>query len=203
MKTTIQRGTKGSAGVRGNTARQHRKAVERQTVVEPTPASCALSIKSILVPTDFSAASEKALAYAVPMARLFGAKLTLLHVVEPVAMPDFAKSLPIMMDEDKISAQCESHLKRIVSDLGLGPKLVERSVVRFGRAGDEIARSAAAVKADLIIISTHGYTGLKHALLGGTAERVVRYAACPVLIVRPTEHEFIMNRSESRSKALP
>ena len=150
-----------------------------------------LQIKSILVPIDFSPHSEKALAYAVPFAEQFGAKLTLLNVVEPVATPDFAPSFPLVMENDKVMAECRSHLKRVVTNLKIEPRLVEKTLVRQGRSFHEIADAARTLKADLIIISTHGYTGLKHALLGSTTERVVRHAPCPVLVVRGREREFV------------
>ena len=164
-------------------------AKSSSTTVELVPAL--LNIKSILVPIDFSAPSEKALAYAVPFARQFGAKLTLLHVVEPVATPDFAGSFPLVMENDKVMAECKRHLERVVKDLQIEPKLTERTLVRQGRSFHEIAEAARTLKADLIIISTHGYSGLKHALLGSTTERVVRHAPCPVLVVREREREFV------------
>jgi universal stress protein A len=152
-----------------------------------------LKLNSILVPIDFSAESEKALAYAVPFARQFGAKLTLLHVVEPVVTPDFAKSFPLAMENDKLMAECRRHLERIVKDSEIEPRLVEKTLVRYGRTFNEIADAARTLRVDLIIISTHGYTGLKHTLLGSTTERVVRHAPCPVLVVRPREHDFAGN----------
>lgn len=160
-----------------------------RTVSAPVPAS--LQIKYILVPIDFSAPSKKALDYAVPFAEQFGAKLTLLHVVEPVATPDFANSFPLMMENDKVRAACKAQLQSLVKEQAIDPKLVEKTLVRQGRAFHEIADAARTLKTDLIIISTHGYTGLKHALLGSTAERVVRHAPCPVLVVREREHEFV------------
>jgi nucleotide-binding universal stress UspA family protein len=150
-----------------------------------------MEMKSILVPTDFSPASEKALAYAVPLARACGARLTLLHVVEPVATPDFVSAFPLAMDNDKVKRECRSHLESIVRALKLEPRIVEKLVVRNGRAFHEIASAAKTLKADLIVISTHGRTGFKHALLGSTTERVVQHAPCPVLVVRPTEREFL------------
>lgn len=155
------------------------------------PAGSLLRIKSILVPIDFSAPSEKALAYAVPFAEQFGAKLTLLHVVEPVATPDFVNSFPLMMEDDKIMAGCKARLALLAKHASVDPKLVEKTLVRHGRAFHEIAQAAESLKVDLIIISTHGYTGLKHAWLGSTAERVVRHAPCPVLVVREGEHDFV------------
>jgi nucleotide-binding universal stress UspA family protein len=148
---------------------------------ENTLVPALLGIKSILVPTDFSAPSKKALDYAVPFAEQFGAKLTLLHVVERVATPGFANSLPLLMENDKLMAACKAQLQSLVKQKAIHPKLVERTLVRQGRSFREIADAVRTLKADLIIISTHGYTGLKHALLGSTAERVVRHAPCPVL----------------------
>ena len=152
-------------------------------------------MKSILVPIDFSAESEKALAYAVPFARQFGARLTVLHVVEPVALPDFAQSFPLTIENDKVMAECKRHLQRVVKDLAIEPAVMEKTLVRTGRSFHEIAQAARTLKIDLIIIATHGYTGLKHALLGSTTERVVRHAPCPVLVVRSHEHEFVANQA--------
>jgi universal stress protein A len=143
-----------------------------------------LRVKSILVPLDFSPPSKKALDYAVTFARQFKAKLTLLHVVEPVAMRDFAASFPLAIENDKLMAAAKSELEGAVKVARVPRGIVEKTLVRFGRSFHEIADAARTLKMDLIIISTHGYTGLKHALLGSTTERVVRHAPCPVLVVR-------------------
>jgi nucleotide-binding universal stress UspA family protein len=143
-----------------------------------------LRIKSILVPLDFSSPSKKALDYAVAFARQFKAKLTLLHVVEPVATPDFAGSFPLAIDDDKQMAAAKDELERVIKAARVPRGSVEKILVRFGRSFHEIADAARTRKVDLIVISTHGYTGLKHALLGSTTERVVRHAPCPVLVVR-------------------
>jgi nucleotide-binding universal stress UspA family protein len=95
------------------------------------------------------------------------------------------------MENDKVKAACKGRLERIIKEETMDPKRIEKTLVRFGRAFHEIAHAAETLKVDLIIISTHGYTGLKHALLGSTTERVVRHASCPVLVVRPCEHEFV------------
>lgn len=151
-----------------------------------------LRIKSILVPIDYSAPSKKALDYAVSFAEQFGAKLTLLHVVEPIATPDFANSFPLVMQNDKVMTVCKTQLASLVAQKTIDPKLVKKMLVRLGRSFHEIVDAARMLKTDLIIISTHGYTGLKHALLGSTTERVVRHAPCPVLVVREREHEFLV-----------
>jgi universal stress protein A len=150
-----------------------------------------LGIRSILVPTDFSARSEKALAFAIALARQFGAKLTLLHVVEPIATQDFDASFPLVLDSEKTKRFCEGVLKQIVEKFEIKPALLEKILVRHGRPFNEISDAARTLKVDLVVIATHGYTGLKHTFLGSTAERVVRHAPCPVLVVREREHDFV------------
>jgi len=149
------------------------------------PSTVALrGIRSLLVPIDFSPESKRALEYAVPLAKSFGGKLTLVHVVEPVATPDFAQTFPLLAADDKLMAAARDELDRVVRRFGGKSKLFEKTLVRFGRAFHEITEVARTRKADLIVITTHGYTGLKHAFLGSTAERVVRHAPCAVLVVR-------------------
>src|SRR5207237_129457 len=116
-------------------------------------------------------------------------KLILLHVVEPIATPDFANSFPLMMENDKMIAAAKGKLELLIKQNAIDPQILERTVVSEGRAFHEIARAAENLKVDLIIISTHGYTGLKHAWLGSTTEQVVRHVPCPVLVVRENERE--------------
>lgn len=149
-------------------------------------------LKSILVPVDFSSFSSKALEYAVAFSQQFGAGLVLLHVVEPMVYPENYMTIPSVTDdingsllkaaEEKLAAQ----RKRI--DVAVDRVKVE---TRLGRPYVEITEAADELGADLIILGTHGHTGLKHVLLGSTAERVVRHAPCPVLTVRDPEHDFI------------
>ena len=106
-------------------------------------------------------------------------------------MPDFANSFPLMMENAKIIAACKTQLELLTKQKAIKPEIVEKLLVRQGRSFHEIADAACTLKVDLIIISTKGYTGLKHALLGSTTERVVRHAPCPVLVVREREHEFV------------
>ena len=154
------------------------KVAMKTKTAKPTPGTAKAGsapalhgIQSILVPIDFSAPSKKALAYAVSFAEQFGARLTLLNVVEPVAMPDFATSFPLAMENDKVMVECKRELDRVVKTAGISPKRIEKTLVRFGHSYHEIADAARTLKVDLIIIATHGYTGLKHALLGSTTDR--------------------------------
>ena len=159
--------------------------MKRKTARSAAPSLTApLRVKSILVPLDFSPPSKKALEYAVAAARQFNAKLTLLHVAEPIATPDFAGAFPLAMEDDKVMAVAKHELESVLKAARVPRGMVEKILVRFGRSFHEITEAARTRKADLIIISTHGYTGLKHALLGSTTERVVRHAPCPVLVVR-------------------
>ena len=155
-------------------------AANLATTALPLP----LAIKSILVPLDFSPSSKIALGCAVAFARQFKAKLTLLHVVEPVTTPDFAALSPLLIEDDELMAAAKKELEGAVKAARVPRGIVEKVLVRFGRSFHEIADAARTRKVDLIIISTHGYTGLKHALLGSTTERVVRHAPCAVLVVR-------------------
>jgi len=141
-------------------------------------------IRSILVPVDFSAPSNQALLYALALAEAHDARLTLLNVVEPIgAMPDFASN-PLVVDSREVTERARKGLDRIVAREHIAPARLEQQLVRHGAPFHEITAAAAELKSDLIVIATHGYTGLKHVLLGSTAERVVRHAPCPVLVVR-------------------
>lgn len=157
-------------------------------VIELVPSL--LKIKTILVPIDFSEISKKALVYAVRMAEQFGSKIILLNVVEPVATPDFAYH-PLMLETDKAKSTARTRLETVCRDGRVPAKILGRLLVRYGTPFTEITDAAHSLKADLIILTTHGYTGLKRVFMGSTAERVVRHAPCPVLTVREKEHEFV------------
>ncbi len=148
-------------------------------------------IRQILVPVDFSEHSRKALRYARPFAEQFGARLSLLHVIEPMVFPGefgYAPTMPEDMDEQRM-AKARQQLKQVAEELGATVPV--ESAVRLGRAWKEIVDTARTKEADLLIISTHGYTGLKYALLGSVAEKIVRHSPCPVLVVRTEEHDFV------------
>jgi nucleotide-binding universal stress UspA family protein len=154
----------------------------------PVPAR--LKIEKILVPVDFSECSKKALQYAIPFARQFEAALTLLHVVQVnYYVGDFG-TIDTALLETEMRKNGEKQLAELVSK-EVGKDLRCQAVVRSGRVVSEIVDVAKQMEIDVIIISTHGHTGLKHVLLGSVAENVVRHAPCPVLIVRQDEHDFI------------
>jgi universal stress protein A len=147
-----------------------------------------IHLKNILVPLDFSETALKALRYAVPFARLFGAKLTLLHVVEPPAYtPELPYPAPISPEH---LAMIQKQLEEIRATQ-IAPEIAVETAVRNNFAFDGILEVAREIDADLIITTTHGYTGWKHLLIGSTAENIVRKAPCPVLVVREPEHDFV------------
>jgi nucleotide-binding universal stress UspA family protein len=147
-----------------------------------------LKLRTILAPVDFSAASEIALEYAVPIATQFGARITLLHVSQAQLGGNEFAYLPISE-----AAICDPLRKRLnaMASRTIPPGLLGETLVRNGLACDQIVKAACELSSDLIILNTHGYTGLKHMLIGSTAERVVRCAPCPVLVVRQRQHESV------------
>ena len=144
----------------------------------------------ILVPIDFSWPSKKALEYALPFARQFGAKITLVFVLEPPVYTGDIGYVPLEVDDGGSLKAASEKLAELASQ-AIDPGLLDKTLVRTGRPFQEIADAARELDADLIIIATHRYTGLKHVFLGSTVERVVRHAPCPVLTVREEEHEFV------------
>jgi nucleotide-binding universal stress UspA family protein len=134
-------------------------------------------ISRILVPTDFSRGSLHAFRYAEELTRRFGAELILVHVGDPLSVSDLpgAGELSGRRELDRALALVRERDYRV------------RGVLRRGNPTDEIVKAAAAERADLIVMGTHGRTGLKHALMGSVAESVVRNAPCPVLTVRHAE----------------
>jgi len=155
-------------------------------------------LKTILAPVDFSDYSAKALDYVRAFTRQFGAEVILIHVVEPTVIPDNFGIVPPSYEEisSALVKAAEGRMKELVRGLSDASDAV-RSLVRTGRAPWEIVRAAEEVEADLIIITTHGYTGLKHVLMGSTAELIVRHAPCPVLTVRDPEHDFVARQGTS------
>jgi universal stress protein A len=146
-----------------------------------------LKFKSILVPIDFSKISWKALDYAVPLAKHFGAKITLLHAIEP---PPYSADLTyVPMGEGFPTGPMKKELDALAKNT-IEPELLKTVLVRVGTAFEVITNVAHDCEADLIVITTHGHTGFKHVFMGSTAERVVRHAPCPVFVVRNCEHQL-------------
>jgi len=155
-----------------------------------TSQSSALKLKVIVVPVDFSAESKKALKYASQLAAGFGAVLRVIHVVETTPFLNDLPNVVLIRSENEIAKEAFVKLQALAQD-EIDELIPVQPEVRIGKPYREIIGAAKVLSADLIVIATHGYTGLKHALLGSTAERVVQYAPCPVLVVRESQNEFI------------
>ena len=153
-----------------------------------------IRLNRVLVPTDFSEFSRLAVTYACAMAERFGAQLHVLHVVPDPAMlvPEAAVfSVESMQAQsDRLVADAQKLLRQIPEG-SQGSEPVIRDV-RVGAAFLEIIDYAKSQDIDLIVIGTHGRSGLSHILMGSVAERVVRAAPCPVLSVKPSGHQFVM-----------
>jgi|SRR6516165_8467421 len=149
-----------------------------------------LNLKKILVPIDFSPMSQQALRYAVRFAEQFGCEIVLLHVIEPVtAVAGAPLAIDIFGQPEEDTVAAEAELACLAKRSGNHPNAFT-SAVRVGHAPNEITKAAKELDVDLIMIATHGYTSWRHLCIGSTAERVVRTAPCPVLVVREKEHEF-------------
>jgi universal stress protein A len=162
-----------------------------------------MAIKRILIPIDFSDHSLKALAYARDFAKPFGAELCVLYVVEPIYyatpadMYATSPNIALLLDEQRrVGAQ---QLARIHADLKEKGARV-RTLQKTGSAAQSIVDTAKSVKAGLIIMGTHGRTGLSHMLMGSVAEKVVRTAGCPVLTVRREAARKAARKTPARKK---
>ena len=145
-----------------------------------------IEIRTILAPTDFSPHAEGAVRYACGLAERFGAELHLIHVLSEMVPtgpdPTFA---PVMPPDyyQQIEGESRELLDRQI-DPSWGTPTAVANTVLWGNPVEEIVAHARDRKIDLIVIATHGRTGLSHALLGSVAERIIREAPCPVLTIR-------------------
>lgn len=139
-------------------------------------------IQKILVGSDFSSYSERALDYALNFAEKFGAEILLIHVIESFNY-SVTDSMTVVGHEKALSvtaaALLENQMKRL-NNLAINLE----SHLTHGSPYQEIIKKAEEDEVDLIVLGTHGRSGMEHLLLGSVAERVVRTASCPVLTVR-------------------
>ncbi|MBI4525056.1 MAG: universal stress protein [Deltaproteobacteria bacterium] len=151
-------------------------------------------IKKILAPTDLSELSQVGIRYALEMARDTGAEVTVYHVVDREEFVHYGEALQEKASPEQspnhpehLLQKCEQALSRFINDhfSELTPGLQIRELVEIGTADDNIVEQAKKDGANLIIISTHGRTGISHILLGSVTEKVVRRAPCPVLSIHP------------------
>lgn len=154
-----------------------------------------IQLKRILHPTDLSDLSRHSLLYVRSFAELHGAEVHVLHVVDDAYQYWMAmgpNSLPVGPPPEEMVAGAKTELEKFAAmELRELPGKVHTEVVA-GRPFLEIIRYAREKTIDLIIIGTHGRSGLTQALLGSVAEKVVRKAPCPVLTVRHPAHDFVM-----------
>ena len=144
------------------------------------------AIARIVVPVDFSAHADRAIEYAITLGKQFGACVELFHVVEDPFGAGGWGSEVYMSDLDGLreraieEARIRLEARRLMIPAGAAPLI---ATVRMGHVAQTIIEHAKEVGADLIVMGTHGRTGLAHFIIGSVAERVVRVAPCPVLTV--------------------
>lgn len=148
------------------------------------------AFKSIIVPIDFSDTSIKALDYALAIAEEFGSQIHLVHVLEFPAVFNSTSQPSYANWDNEAKKSATIRLAELVEEK-IDELISVNSEVRFGRAYQAVCETAKEQKADLIVIGTHGFTGLKHLLLGSTAERVIRHAPCSVLVVRKQISRYV------------
>ena len=143
-------------------------------------------LETLLVPVDFSESCGKAVALAIDLAKTVGASVELLHVVpRPVYPALYGGFVPnTMVDYEAMMEEAARGLAAVAAELSDAGVPVSTEVTS-GAPHDAIVERAAATGADMIVMATHGLTGLDHALMGSVAERVVRMAPCPVLTTAP------------------
>jgi nucleotide-binding universal stress UspA family protein len=146
-----------------------------------------LSPKKILWPTDFSELSHEAGQYAREYQKVFGAELHVIHVCQPVDTPglelEASPGIGLSISQENLVEASRRRMEQFVrSQFPTDARVTCESLV--GQAWPEICDYAKRVEADLIIMATHGLTGLRHVVIGSTAERVVQHAHCPVLTVK-------------------
>jgi len=155
-------------------------------------------IDKILVPIDFSDYSKNALKYAVQFAKHFNSSMYLIYVIEPVIYPaDFSMgqvAIPSM--DTNIQSRAEEELNNLAKNY-VDPSIKVEIIIKTGKPFVEINETAKEKDIDLIIIATHGHTGVEHLLFGSTAEKVVRKAPCPVLTLREPIKGFKFNQNLS------
>ena len=145
-----------------------------------------MNVKTILVPTDFSADAEKALSTATELAKLFGARIVVLHgyhvEIPVVSTMAGGYALPLGFYED-LRSQATAQVEKLAKEVAAEGVEATGIALQEPAAAATVAQ-AEGLPADLIVMGTRGITGLKHVLLGSVAERVVRTAPCPVLTVK-------------------
>jgi nucleotide-binding universal stress UspA family protein len=149
--------------------------------------------KEIVVPTDFSEHSLRALDYAVEIAERFGSALKIIYVVEPLLQAADVSWTSVDFEQlnQNHKASAEKQLAQLLEER-LPEGMPADTEILFGKPFVEILKYAKRQNADLIVMATHGRGAIAHILMGSTAEKVVRKAPCPVLTVKHPKHIFAM-----------
>lgn len=144
-----------------------------------------MRLKKILLPTDLSASSISAFKYAKSLAEKYNATIYVLHILENIPiLAIHALDLTLERLEENLLENAKKQLEKIVKE-NLKTKNKVQTFIRKGIVADEIIKFADEKKVDLIVMGTHGRTGIEYTLLGSIAEKIVRKAKCPVLTVKP------------------
>ena len=158
-------------------SRRRNTKISSDRAAKTCPPEKLLNLKSILAPVDFSRCCRKAVQYAVLLARDYGARIILVHIADPNGCTE--KRLKLLEE------QLTDFAKREV-----GEQAAVTTMVKQGEPLREIVNITETGGVDLLVISTHARTGLPDFCMGSAAEQIVRYAPCPVLVVREHEHDF-------------
>jgi nucleotide-binding universal stress UspA family protein len=157
-----------------------------------------LRVRNIIVPIDFSKMSVEAIQIARQLARRFGASIHLAHVRQSNYTADFVAPAFVAYEQDGEQTALEE-LKKVASECGVSSDACD--ILSGAPPFDEICRLAHTIPADLVVMPTHGRTGLKHVFLGSTAERIVQHSSCPVLVTRAKAAKS-RDGSEARMKTI-
>ena len=150
-------------------------------IVKKPRRSCIGCYRSLLVPFDGSDSSQKALSRACDLMKIDGGEITVLYVIPRYEeMMDFFKTETIQRSLYQAAEKITEGAKKIASAQGVQIT----AVVQEGHSSDKIVEIAGMLKSDLIVMGTHGWRGMSKAMMGSTAERIIAYAFCPILVVR-------------------
>jgi nucleotide-binding universal stress UspA family protein len=147
------------------------------------PGENPIRARRVLAPTDFSDLSISALKETVALAKRFGAQVDVIYVNQPPPYTD-ADYGHLVMAESALREAAQGQFSRLEAAVPDLKEVMRERLVRMGNPAHEILQAALVLNSELIVIGTHGHTGLKRLTLGSTAERVLRHAACPVLVLR-------------------
>jgi nucleotide-binding universal stress UspA family protein len=194
----IMMGTHGRRGVRrlllGSVAEEVVRRSDRSVLtVRKDGETGTPSIRRILVPIDFSDYAREALRHAVELARLYDAQLDLLHVVEENLHPAFyVGGVQSIYDvQPDIEDKARERMRDLLDEVADADDVTAKRHVMTGRAARKITQFAEREGSDLVVMSTHGLTGLEHFMMGSVAEKVVRHVAAPVMTIKAFGHSLI------------